>query len=93
MYLEFEWDDEKARSNRRKHRVSFEEAASAFSDPLALSMYDKEHSVDEERHVLIGESDRRRLPVVSFTDREGRVRIISARVANRHEKKRYEENE
>jgi len=93
MSLEFEWDDEKAHSNLKKHRVSFEEAESAFSDPLALTMYDEEHSVDEERYVLIGESDRLRLLVVSYTERDGRYRIISTRVANRREKKHYEEAE
>jgi len=93
MSLEFEWDDEKARSNVKKHRVSFEEAETAFTDPMALTMFDDEHSVDEDRFVLIGESERRRLLVVSYTERGDRFRIISARVANRHEKKQYEEAE
>jgi uncharacterized protein len=93
MNLEFEWDDEKAHSNIKKHRVSFEEAETAFVDPMALSMFDDEHSGNEDRNVLIGESDRRRLLIVSYTEREDRIRIVSARVANRREKKQYEEAE
>ena len=91
MSLEFEWDEDKARSNMKKHRVTFEEAESAFSDPISLTIYDEEHSVDEARYVLIGESDRSRLLVISFTERGDRYRIISARVANRPERKQYEE--
>jgi len=88
---EFEWDDEKSRSNIRKHRVSFEEASTAFADTMALTMFDEEHSVDEDRYVLLGESDRHRLLVVSYTEREDRIRIVSARVANRREKSQYGE--
>jgi len=93
MSLEFEWDENKARSNLRKHRISFEEAETAFVDPLSLTLYDDEHSVDEDRYVLIGESDRKRLLVVAFTERRDRFRIISARVANRREREQYEEAE
>jgi len=91
MPLEFEWDDRKAGLNIRKHGVSFEEASTVLSDPLALTIYDPLHSEDEERYVVLGESQRRRLLVVVFTDRDDRIRIISARVATRSERRQYEE--
>ncbi len=62
----FEWDSNKARSNFRKHGISFEEASTVFGDPLALLMPDPDHSLDEERHVLLEMSNRRKLMVVSF---------------------------
>jgi uncharacterized DUF497 family protein len=88
----FEWDPEKARANRRKHGVSFEEAGSIFSDWLHITRTDPLHSTDEERLVTIGMSTRNRLLVVIHTDREDRVRIISARLANRLERETYEED-
>jgi len=91
MSLEFEWDDRKARLNIGKHGVSFEEASTVFADPLALTIYDPLHSEDEERYVALGESQRRSLLVVVFTDRDDRVRIISARAATRRERRQYEE--
>ena len=92
MSLTFEWNPEKESSNVKKHRVSFDEARTIFADPLAITIYDPPHSQDEDRYVSVGESDRRRLLVVVFTDREDRIRIISARLANRRERKNYEEN-
>jgi uncharacterized protein len=91
MALEFEWDEDKARSNMKKHRVAFEEAVTVFGDELAMTIHDLEHSHDEERYIIMGESDRQRLLVVSFTDRGSRIRIISARAANGRERKKYEE--
>jgi uncharacterized DUF497 family protein len=91
MGLAFEWDKNKARENVRKHGVSFEEASTVFADPLARTIYDPLHSDEEDRFVQLGESQRRRLLVVVFTDRGDRIRIISARVATRHERKDYEE--
>jgi len=91
MGLSFEWDPDKSKSNERKHRVSFEEASTAFADPLALTIYDPDHSDEEDRYLSLGFSDRNRLLVVSFTDRDQRIRIISARVASRRERKQYEE--
>ena len=88
----FEWDEEKQRANLRKHGVSFEEAASTFGDWLHITRFDPLHSTDEERFVTIGMSTRNRLLVVIHTDREDRVRIISARLADRLEKENYEEN-
>jgi uncharacterized DUF497 family protein len=89
--MQFEWDEDKARSNLKKHGVSFEEASTVFGDPLALTIPDPLHSEEEDRFVTLGESNRRRL-VVS-TDRDDRIRIISARVATKREKKNYEEGE
>ena len=87
----FEWDPEKARANLRRHGVSFEEAAAIFGDWLHITRPDPLHSTDEERFVTIGMSTRNRLLVVIHTDRADRVRIISARAANRLEKENYEE--
>lgn len=91
MGLEFGWDEKKARTNRRKHGVSFEEASTVFGDPLARTIHDPLHSGEEDRFVILGESHRRRLLVVVFTDRGRTIRIITARVANRRERKDHEE--
>ncbi len=91
MPIRFEWDLEKAESNRRKHRVSFEEAATAFGDPLSLTIPDPNHSVGEDRYLLLGQTFRGRLIVVSHLERNGSIRVISARLATRREQKNYEE--
>lgn len=91
MGLKVEWDEDKAHSNGRKHGVTFDEAVTVFADALAMTIHDRDHSDDEDRYVIMGESDQQRLLVVSFTDREDAIRIISARVANRRERKKYEE--
>jgi uncharacterized DUF497 family protein len=92
MALTFEWDQKKAASNLRKHGVSFEEAATAFGDPLSLTIPDPDHSLDEDRYVLIGESQMERLLVVAHTERSDTIRIISARLATRGERVSYEES-
>ena len=93
MALEFEWDAAKARSNKRKHGVAFDEAASVFADPLARIFDDEEHSDEEHRELIVGYSARNRLLIVSFTERGADlVRIISARKATKHEQRDYEEN-
>ena len=92
MSLEFEWDSDKAASNRKKHAVSFEEAATVFADPLAAIFDDEVHSEDEQREFIVGHSVENRLLLVCFTEREGAIRIISARRATRRERKDYEEN-
>ena len=92
MGYEFEWDPGKASENLRKHGVSFEEASTAFGDPLAMLMTDPDHSVDEERYLLLGSSMRRTLLVVAFAERPPRTRLISARPATRRERRRYEED-
>lgn len=88
--LEFEWDSDKAASNVSKHGIWFEEAAPVFGDPLSLTVYDPDHSHDEDRYIPTGTSTDGRLLLVSHTDREDRVRIISARVATRRERMAYE---
>ena len=91
MALTFEWDKNKARENLRKHDVAFDEATTVFGDPLADTITDPLHSVQEERHVTIGVSYRGRTLVVIHAERGGRTRIISARLATRTERKVYEE--
>ena len=91
MGYEFEWDTDKAAGNLHKHSVSFDEASTAFGDPLALLMFDPEHSAGEQRYLLLGMSNRRRLLVVAFAERPPRTRLISARRATRRERRRYEE--
>ncbi len=88
--ITFEWDPDKASSNQEKHSVSFSEAVSVFSDPLSLTIFDPSHSASEDRFLLLGLSTYRRLLVVSHTCRDGTIRIISARVANRAERLQYE---
>ena len=91
MSLFFEWDENKAQSNLEKHGVSFEEAATVLGDPMSLTIPDPQHSEAEDRFISMGESYRRRLIVVVHTDRSDRIRIISARLATRQERKTYEE--
>jgi uncharacterized DUF497 family protein len=90
MPLRFVWDAKKADANRRKHRVSFEEALAVFGDAAARIHDDPIHSIDEVREIIVGHSNRRRVLLVSFVERDGFVRIISARRATRHEKEDYE---
>lgn len=91
MGLTFEWDDEKARRNSEKHRVSFDEASTVFGDPFSRTIPDPLHSQEEDRFVILGESHRGRLLAVVFTERGENLRLISARRATRREKKDYEE--
>jgi uncharacterized protein len=93
MGLVFEWDPEKAETNLRKHRISFQEAVTAFGDPLSVTIRDPDHSVNEQRFILVGQTRMRRLVVVSHAERGRGIRIISARVATRREQKVYEEGE
>jgi len=91
--LQFEWDPNKAARNIEKHQVSFEEAATVFDDPMFITVIDEEHSVDEERYITIGLSKCGRWLMVAHTDREGRIRIISARKATKKEEQFYAEAE
>jgi uncharacterized DUF497 family protein len=88
--MRFEWDPEKAKLNLKKHGVSFDEAATAFYDPLSATFPDPDHSEDEERLITVGVSSRGRLLVVAHTERGNAVRIINARSATAHERKRHE---
>jgi hypothetical protein len=92
MPLRFEWDEDKAASNVTKHGVTFDEASTVFSDPLAVIFEDEEHSPDEIREIIIGHSILERLLLVSFTERgEESVRIISVRKATKRERRDYGE--
>ena len=92
MALEFEWDPQKAATNAIKHKVSFEEAATVFGDPLGRILPDPRHSFEEDRLVLLGNSESRRLVAVMYVERGKKIRIISARLATRRERKNYEES-
>ena len=87
----FEWDSEKAESNLQKHGVSFEEAATVFADSLSRTIADPLHSDDEFRFVTTGFSHLQRQLVVVHTDREDKIRLISARSATARERKNYAE--
>ena len=90
MKIIVEWDKRKEKGNRKKHKVSFEEAATVFHDPLSLTIADPLHSEDEERFIIIGESIRRRLLIVVHTDEGNKIHIISARTATPHERRKHE---
>jgi len=91
--VEFEWDPKKAALNLKRHGVSFQEAATVFGDPLSITAPDPDHSVEENRSIIVGQSHRGRLLIVSHTERGDRIRIISARELTRKERKAYEEEE
>jgi uncharacterized DUF497 family protein len=93
MQTLFEWDSRKAEANLRKHGVSFEEAQTVFTDPLSITLPDPDHSEDEKRFIDIGMSDNRRVLVVVYTERDQRIRLISARQATPAERRQYEEEE
>ncbi len=89
--MKFEWDPKKARSNLRKHKVSFEEAVTALSDPMAATGADPDHSIGEFRYITFGISERGRLLVVAHSEQGETIRIVSARPARKGERKIYEE--
>lgn len=89
--MEFEWDPKKAAANLQKHGVTFQEAATVFGDPLAITFEDPDHSENDDRHMTFGLSLQKRLVVVSHTERGNRARIISARLMDRKERIIYEE--
>ncbi|MBE9141131.1 BrnT family toxin [Nodosilinea sp. LEGE 07088] len=89
--MEFEWNPDKAKLNLEKHGVSFQEAATVFNDSLSVTFPDPDHSIGENRYVIIGISRFGQLLVVAHTDRGEKVRIISARKAIRQERRFYEE--
>lgn len=91
--FEFRWDDRKAKSNLAKHQITFPEAASIFFDPMAKTYPDGEHSRTESRFLTFGQSEQNRLLVVSHTESENSIRIISARRVTRDERKIYEERQ
>ena len=89
----FEWHSAKAVANVKAHGVSFEEAVTVFQDPLAKIHPDPDHSESERREILIGHSAQARLLLVAFTDRQGKIRVISARKVTRGERREYEESQ
>jgi uncharacterized DUF497 family protein len=89
--MQFAWDREKARKNLKKHKVSFDEAVTVFYDPLSATFDDPDHSDDEKRLITVGYSSRSRLLVVAHAERGEIIRIISARPATTHERKRHED--
>lgn len=88
--MEFEWDPKKAEKNLEKHKVSFEEAITIFYDPLSATFDDPDHSDDEQRLITVGYSSYEHLLIVSHTERGKIIRIINARLATAHERKRHE---
>ena len=90
--MQFIWHPAKALSNLRKHGVSFEEATTVFGDPLARIFDDPDHSLEEQREIIIGQSTQGRLLLVSFTEHGKFTRIISARRPDATERRDYEEN-
>ena len=89
--MKYEWDENKAVKNLAKHGVSFTEAKTIFDDPMYVDFYDLDHSEDEERYLIVGESNRGRLLIVSYTERKESIRIISAREVIKSEREAYEE--
>lgn len=91
--IHFEWDERKNAANIKKHGVSFEEAATVFYDDNAVLFDDPDHSMEENRFLIIGVSENERLCIVShcFKEADNRIRIISARPADKEEKKAYNE--
>jgi uncharacterized DUF497 family protein len=90
--MEFEWNENKAEANLSKHGVSFEEAKTVFDDPLYVDFYDPDHSYDEQRYIIIGESQQRRLLMVSYIESGDAIRLISSRELTPAERKAYEED-
>ena len=91
MKLGFEWDEEKAKANLKKHRVGFDQATTVFTDPFSMTIHDPGHSADEQRYVDIDSSDKGRVLVVVYTERGSNIRIVSCRKATPSETKLYEE--
>lgn len=90
--MDFAWDTDKAATNLAKHGVSFEEASTVFRDPLYIDFHDPDHSDDEQRFLLVGLSSENRMLIVSYTERNETVRLISAREVTAAERKAYEED-
>lgn len=89
--MDYEWDEEKAARNLEKHGISFADAATVFDDQLYVDFYDPDHSSDEQRYLVIGMSREGHLVIVSYTERNDVIRLISAREVTSAERKAYEE--
>ena len=92
MSLEFEWDENKAKLNLKKHGIGFETATTVFNDPLAYIFDDTWHSTVEQREIIIGHDLSSRILLVCFTERNNQIRIISARLATKKERRNYEQH-
>lgn len=86
----FEWDEKKARSNIKKHGISFDEGITVFLDHFSITIPDPDHSIEEQRYIDIGISDKGRILVVVYTERNSNIRIISCRKATSSERNFYE---
>ncbi len=91
MAIPFEWDEEKAEINLKKHKIGFEEAKSVFGDPFSITVDDPDHSKEEQRFIDIGKSTSGKLLVVVYTERRSKIRIISCRKVTPVERRKYEE--
>jgi len=89
--MQFEWDEEKAKINIKKHKVGFQEAKSVFGDPLSITIDDPDHSKEEQRFIDVGTSASGKLLVIVYTERGNKIRIISCRKATPTERRKYEE--
>lgn len=89
--MKFEWDEKKAAANLVKHGVSFEEARTLFDDSFYVEFYDPDHSQEEHRYIIVGQSEQRRLLIVSYTELDDTIRLISARELTGTEREAYEE--
>jgi uncharacterized protein len=90
--MKYKWDQQKAKTNLSKHGISFEEAQTVFDDPLYVDFYDPDHSENEDRYIIIGESSKNRVLLVSYTERGEQIRLISARQVTKQELKAYQED-
>lgn len=89
--MKYEWDKNKAAANLSKHGVTFDEARTVFDDPLFVDFFDPDHSEKEHRYILLGKSRQGRLLMVSYTERDDIIRIISSRELTAREREAYEE--
>ena len=88
--MKYEWDEEKAASNLKKHGVSFDEATTVFDDLFNVDFYDPKHSIQEHRFLMIGESNLQKVLIISYIERGDKIRIISARELTPKERRNYE---
>ena len=90
--MKLEWDENKAAVNLSKHGISFDEAKTVFDDSLYVDFYDPDHSYDEHRYIIVGESKRGRLLIVLYTERDNAIRLISARKVTQREREAHEQD-
>ncbi len=91
--MNFEWNEDKATANYKKHKIAFEEAKTVFDDPFSITIDDPDHSENESRYIDIGLSSKGRVLAVCYTERREKIRIISCRKSTVSERKVYEKKE